>query len=119
MDTLPPYTIDVYNRAAQRKIGTYRSNQVPRAGEFIAYVGDRIAGDPYEGWGGWKVDEIMWCVAQAGSMTAHRHSGTAEASCTWVELHCWPAEGPWFTETPKWARAAVEPGYHDEDEVTP
>lgn len=106
MDTLPPYEIDVYNRAAQDKVGTYVSNQVPAVGDHINFVGDRVDGAPYEGWGHWKVDVIVWPVAETGSQIARdlarTHRGTGRAVCTRAEVHVWPAEGPWFTGMPKW-----------------
>ncbi len=120
MDTLPPYEIHVYNRVAQRQIGSYRSNQVPSEGEQLSFYGHRIPGDPFELWGYWKVDEVVWAVSSAGSHNAleliRTHNGRGEAACLSVELHVWPAEGPFFADTPKWARAAVEPGYHEDED---
>lgn len=119
MNTLPPYEIAVYNRAAQRMVGTYHSNQVPARDDLISFFGHRVPGDPYELWGQWRVDQIVWCVAQEGSQNAmaliRTHSSHGQAACLRAEIHCWPAQGPWFSDTPKWAKVAVEPGYHDED----
>lgn len=119
MNTFPPYEIAVYNRVAQRMVGSYFSNQVPARDEHISFFGHRIPGDPFELWGHWRVDVVVWCVASQGSMNAlelARTRGTrGEAACTRVEIHCWPAEGPFFHNTPKWAKTATEPGYHDED----
>lgn len=120
MNTFPPYEIAVYNRVAQRMIGSYYSNQVPQRGDQISFFGHRIPGDPFELWGCWSVAEIVWCVASQGSVNAleliRTHGTRGEAACTRVEVHCWPTEGPFFAETPKWAKAATEPGYYDEDE---
>jgi hypothetical protein len=121
MDILPPYEISVYNRAAQRQIGTYYSNQVPREGEHLSFYGDRFPGDPFELWGHWKIDQVVWTVSMAGSRNAldlmRTHHSSGQAVCLAVELHVWPAEGPYFSDTPKWAKAATEPGHHDTEET--
>ena len=122
MDTLPPYKITVYNRAAQREVGGYRSNQVPREGDLISFYGPRMPGDPFDLWGYWKVDEVVWLTSQAGSQNAiglmRTHHSDGEAACLTVELHVWPAEGPHFADVPEWVRAAA-PGHHEDEGVRP
>jgi hypothetical protein len=122
MNTFPPYEIAVYNRVAQRMIGSYFSNQVPAHGDQISFFGHRIEGDPFELWGHWRVDQVVWNVASEGSVNAmglmRTHGTRGEAACLRAEVHCWPAEGPFFADTPKWAKAATEPGYHDEDDAS-
>lgn len=112
MDTLPPYRISVYNQAAQREVGSYHSNQVPRKGEQISFYGHRVPGDPFDLWSQWKVAEVVWLVSQAGSRNAlgliRTHNSDGEGACLAVELHVWPTPGPHFVDTPKWARAAEE-----------
>ena len=120
MNTFPPYEITVYNRVTEIMIGSYHSNQVPARGDQISFFGHRIPGDPFELWGRWKVDEVVWLVSQAGSMNAlelaRTHNTHGQAACLRVEIHCWPAQGPFYENTPKWAKAASPPGYHDDDE---
>jgi hypothetical protein len=121
MDTLPPYKINVYNRASENQIGSYRSNQIPREGDFLSFVGYRIEGDPFDQWGYWKVDLVVWITAGAGSplalSLARSANGAGEAVCTLAEVHVWPASGPFHINTPKWAKAVQPP--NSDDRVEP
>lgn len=122
MDTLPPYKINVYNRATEISIGHYRSNQVPREGDTITFPGHHIEGDPFEHWSVWKIDRVIWTVAALGSshaaQIARSHRGHGEAVCTDVDLHVWPTNCPCYVNPPKWAKALAPPGYHDDEEAS-
>jgi hypothetical protein len=115
---LRPFEISVYNRVESRTVGSYLANQVPAKGDMISFFGhQRATDDPWYLAGSWVVDSVSWHVASAASVTAFamaRESGgdMAAAYCTSVEIHVWPAEGPHWSKTPRWAKA-----WHDDDEA--
>ena len=117
MKPLRPYKIDVFNMAGQSGIGSFYSNQVPQAGELVSFYGDSFEGDPFRGWGLWRVETVMWQIAHRGSMTGLELAREAEAFvgesyCTEIGLLVWPANGPHFWKRPKWAPEQEE----DDDE---
>ena len=123
MKPLPPYRVSVYNRAAQQSVGDFYTNQVPRCGELISFYGGYTRPeDPYHLWGTWRVDEVFWQMAHVGSVqwaqiAREVNIHDAAAFCTDVEIHVWPAEGPHFYKTPKWAKAARAPEDDEEEEA--
>jgi hypothetical protein len=115
---LRPFEVSVYNRVENRPVGSYLANQVPAKGDLLSFFGhQRAADDPWYLAGTWVVDSVMWQVASAGSRSAADHareSGGGPAGvgyCTSVEVHVWPAEGPHWSATPRWARA-----WHENDD---
>ena len=120
---LPPYRVSVYNRAAQQSVGDFYTNQIPQRGELISFYGGYTRPeDAYHRWGTWRVDEVLWEMAHVGSVRwteIARETGIYDSAafCTAVEVHVWPAEGPHFYKTPKWAKAARAPEDDEEEEA--
>jgi hypothetical protein len=118
---LRPFKISVYNRAAQQRIGEYVANEVPRKGDLLSFYGNETRpGDAYHLFGTWQVDVVMWEVAHAASVSAleiARESDgyLADSFCVSAEIHVWPAQGPHWYETPKWAKAVCA-SEDDDDE---
>jgi len=105
-----PYKIDVYNRITGAWFAQFYSNQVPQRGDQLStFARVRNEQDPFDLWGRWVVDQVVWNVAQATSVTGFEVARECEgdmgaAYCEWVEVHVWPTEGPHWTETPRFAK---------------
>ena len=118
MKPLRPYTIDVFNIAGQAYIGSFRSNEVPRAGDNLSFLSTALPeGDPFRHWSTWKIDSVTWQMAHAGSVNALEISRESDgyvgdSFCTWIELMVWPVEGLHHWKRPAWAPTEDE----DEDE---
>jgi hypothetical protein len=125
MKPMRPFRIDVFNIADQTTVGQYYAAQVPQVGELVKFFGRNSnrerEGDAFHGWFLWKVDQVVWNVASAGSRTAMDLAREIDAPpddsgfCEWVEVLVYPAQGPHFTDTPTWAKVAA-PVYHADDD---
>ena len=122
MKPIRPYKIHVYNRITDEQFAEFHSNQVPARGDQISvFTSHRNPGDPFDLWGQWVVDAIVWRVAARGSMTAMEVAREADgypgdAYCECVDLLVWPAEGPHWVKTPRFAE--VLSPQNDENEAT-
>ena len=122
MKPIRPYRINVYNRITDDHFAEYWSNQVPARGDQISvYPSSRNPENPFNLWGRWVVDAVVWNVADRGSQTAIEVAREADgypgdAYYEWVDLHVWPAEGPHWTKTPPFAKI-LSPQDDDETEA--
>lgn len=115
-----PYEITVYNRANEEQIATYVANDPPRSGDLLAlFPADTKEGDPFHLWGMWRVDAVVWQVSSGGSANAlelgrETNGRIREAVCWHLSVLVWPEQGPFWTETPKWAKALESAAYRDD-----
>lgn len=120
MNPIRPYRINVYNRITGDRFAQFYSNQVPAKGEMLSVFADhRDPENPFDMWGYWVVDTVEWSVSAPGSQSAMevaRQAGgdMAAAYCDWAEVHVWPAQGPHWAETPRFAKV-LSPREDDED----
>lgn len=110
MKSIRPYKVFVYNRITGYLFAQFYTNQVPAKGDQVTIFGDRRdENDPFHLWGHWIVSAVVWAVASSASTTAREVARQCEgdvtgAYCEAVELHVWPAEGPHWAKTPKFAK---------------
>ena len=110
MTPIRPYKISVYNRITGDQFAEYLSNQVPGRGDQITvFATHKNPDNPFHLWGHWVVDAVVWCVSSPASVNAFeiaKQTGgdMAAAYCAHVEVHVWPAEGPHWVETPRFAK---------------
>jgi hypothetical protein len=119
MTPIHPFKVIVYNRITGTHFAEYRANQVPAKGDQISvFATSRNEEDPFDLWGLWVVDQVVWRVASPGSVAAlaiARESGgyLTDAACDTAEVHVWPAQGPHWAETPRFAKV-LDPDEADE-----
>lgn len=123
MKPIRPYKIAVYNRITGDQVNEFYSNQVPqRSDQLSIFAKVRNEADPFDLWGRWVVDQVVWNIAHAASVAAfavarESEGDMAAAYCEWVDVHVWPAEGPHWTKTPRFAKVLSQD--EDEDEEVP
>lgn len=122
MKPIRPYYVTVYNRITDYAFAQFYTNQVPSKGEQISvFANYRDENDPFHLWGRWVVDQVTWTVASSASPTAFEVARQCEGDmtasyCQEVELYVWPAEGPHWTETPRFAKVLSPDDEDDEDD---
>lgn len=124
MKPMRPFRISMFNIADQTHFGEFYAAQVPSVGELVGFYGDYSEstreGDAFRMCSTWKVDQVVWNVSHRASQDAFRiakeiDGDMSAAYCEWVDVLVYPAVGPHFPNTPKWAKVAA-PVYHADDD---
>lgn len=121
MKSIRPYVVTVYNKITGNWFAEFYTNQVPAKGDHVTiFATHRDENDPFHLWGHWIVDAVVWGISAAGSQTAFQVAKLCEgdmtgAYCEHAELHVWPAEGPHWSKTPKFAQV-LSPSYEEDDD---